>query len=63
MLSTALTLTRPVVGAGAALGDYAFVQAGFLQLDITKGYELLAIGVVAGFSERCVFGLVGTAPK
>jgi 8-oxo-dGTP diphosphatase len=61
MASAVLTLARPAVGAGAALGAYVLVQADFLKLDITSGYVLLGIAFAAGFSERFVFGLVDTA--
>ena len=62
LLSTTLTLARPAVGAGAALGAYALVHAGYPDIALTEGYDALAIAFIAGFSERYVFRLVATGP-
>jgi 8-oxo-dGTP pyrophosphatase MutT (NUDIX family) len=61
--SATMTLARPVVGAGAALGAYIIAEAGFLQLETESGYVLLALGFAAGFSERFIVRLVDTSTK
>ena len=61
--SAAMTLTRPAVGAAAAVGAYVIAEAGFPKLDTTSGYVLLALGFAAGFSERFIVGLVEATTK
>jgi hypothetical protein len=52
LASATMTLTRPAVGAGAALAAFVIAEADFLKLDTTSGYVLLALSFAAGFSER-----------
>jgi hypothetical protein len=63
LTSATMTLTRPVVGTGAALAAVVIAEAGFLKLDTASGYVLLAVSFTAGFSERYIVRLVDTATK
>ena len=63
LTSAAMTLTRPAVGAAAAVGAYVIAEAGFPKLDTSSGYVLLALGFAAGFSERFIVGLVEATTK
>lgn len=53
-----MTFVRPLVGAGAALAVYWFVQAGLIQIGGGGQAGLLAISFASGFSERLVMRAV-----
>jgi hypothetical protein len=62
--SSAITITRPALGAAAALGVYAIAAGGLLNLDLTDEeahLTVLALAFAAGFSERFVLSAVGLA--
>ena len=62
--SSFLTITRPALGAAAALGVYAITVSGALNLDFTDReahLTVLALAFASGFSERFVVSAVGTA--
>ena len=53
LLDSWLTLSRPIIGAVAALAISAFLISGLIQLGIyLTEYLILAISFAAGFSER-----------
>jgi putative (di)nucleoside polyphosphate hydrolase len=62
--SSLVTITRPALGAAAALGVYAIAASGLLNISL-EGNEahltVLALAFAAGFSERLVLSAVGTA--
>jgi hypothetical protein len=62
--SSLITITRPALGAAAALGVYAIVASGILNIAL-EGEEahltVLALAFAAGFSERLVLSAVGAA--
>lgn len=62
--SSAITITRPALGAAAALGVYAIAASGILNIAL-EGEEahltILALAFAAGFSERLVLSAVGAA--
>ncbi len=62
--SSLVTITRPALGAAAALGVYAITVSGLLNISL-EGEEAhltgLALAFAAGFSERLVISAVGTA--
>ena len=59
-----ITITRPALGAAAALGAYAIAASGLLNISL-EGEEahltVLALAFAAGFSERLVLSAVGAA--
>jgi hypothetical protein len=59
ILNKYLTLTKPLVGAAAAIVVLVFVSTGFINLETTEAYQYLAIAFVSGFSERLITGAVG----
>jgi 8-oxo-dGTP pyrophosphatase MutT (NUDIX family) len=62
--SSAITITRPVLGGAAALGVYAIATSGVLNLRVEgdKAHlTVLALAFAAGFSERLVLAAVGAA--
>lgn len=62
--SSLITITRPALGAAAALGVYAIAAGGLLNLDLTDEeahIAVLALAFAAGFSERFVLSAVGAA--
>jgi hypothetical protein len=60
-MASKLTVTRPFIGAAAALGVFAILEAGFLKLDAGEEAALaLALGFAAGFSDRLVMGIIGS---
>lgn len=62
-LSTAaITLTRPVLGAAAAVAAYSFLQAGIISVKPAGGFEYLVVAFAAGFSERLILRAVGKVP-
>ena len=64
LTSAAMTLTRPAVGAAAAVGAFVIAEAGFPKLDTSDAYVLLALAFAAGFSERFIVSLVeGTGKR
>jgi 8-oxo-dGTP diphosphatase len=54
LLNSWFTLTRPVVGAIAALAIHAFLLSGLLAFGETTIHLVLAVSFAAGFSERLV---------
>lgn len=62
--SSLVTITRPALGAAAALGVYAITVSGLLNISL-EGEEahltVLALAFAAGFSERLVLSAVGAA--
>jgi hypothetical protein len=62
--SSVITITRPALGAAAALGVYAIAASGILNISL-EGEEahltVLALAFAAGFSERLVLSAVGAA--
>jgi hypothetical protein len=62
--SSIITITRPALGAAAALGVYAIAASGLLNISL-EGEEahltVLALAFAAGFSERLVLSAVGAA--
>jgi hypothetical protein len=62
--SSIITITRPALGAAAALGVYAIAASGILNISL-EGEEahltVLALAFAAGFSERVVLSAVGAA--
>lgn len=64
MASYPITITRPALGAAAALGVYAAVVSGILNIavDGDRGrLTVLALAFAAGFSERLVLAAVEAA--
>jgi hypothetical protein len=62
--SSVITITRPALGAAAALGLYAIAASGALNIDFTDKeahLTVLALAFAAGFSERLVLSAVGAA--
>lgn len=60
--SSAITVTRPALGAAAALGIYAIAASGLLNIDLEREQaqlSVLAFSFAAGFSERLVLSAVG----
>ncbi len=55
----AITVSRPIVGAAAAVAAYMFLKVGIVPLKESAGVEYLLIAFVAGFSERFVLSAVG----
>ena len=55
-----ITLARPYLGAAAALGVYAVLVAGLLQVEIARddGLAVLAFAFASGFTERLVLRAV-----
>jgi hypothetical protein len=64
LASSLITITRPALGAAAALGVYAIAASGLLNISL-EGEEahltVLALAFAAGFSERLVLSAVGAA--
>jgi hypothetical protein len=62
--SSLITITRPALGAAAALGVYVIAASGFLNISL-RGDEahltILALAFASGFSERLVLSAVGAA--
>lgn len=62
--SSVITITRPALGAAAAVGVYAIAASGILNIQL-EGDEahltILALAFAAGFSERLVLSAVGAA--
>jgi 8-oxo-dGTP pyrophosphatase MutT (NUDIX family) len=56
-----ITLMRPVLGMGAALGVAVVATSGLLPIEVTSAYTLLAIAFAAGFSERFLIRAVNSA--
>ena len=59
-----ITITRPALGAAAALGVYAIATSGILNISLEGEREhltVLALAFAAGFSERFVLSAVGAA--
>jgi hypothetical protein len=59
-----ITITRPALGAAAALGVYAIAASGFLNIELDDEQAhltVLALAFAAGFSERLVISAVGAA--
>jgi vacuolar-type H+-ATPase subunit E/Vma4 len=52
LLSSWLTISRPIVGAIAALAISMFLLSGLIQLGTLTEYLILAVSFGAGFSER-----------
>ena len=62
--SSIITITRPALGAAAALGVYAIAASGLLNISLDEQeahLTILALAFAAGFSERLVLSAVGTA--
>jgi hypothetical protein len=62
--SALITITRPTLGAAAALGVYAIAASGLLNIsleDQEAHLTILALAFAAGFSERLVLSAVGAA--
>jgi hypothetical protein len=62
--SSLITITRPALGAAAALGLYAIAASGALNVDLTDEQAhltVLALAFGSGFSERLVVSAVGAA--
>lgn len=62
--SSLITITRPSLGAAAALGVYAIAASGLLNISLDEQdahLTILALAFAAGFSERLVMSAVGTA--
>jgi hypothetical protein len=59
-----ITITRPTLGAAAALGVYAVAASGLLNISLEEEgahLTILALAFAAGFSERLVLSAVGAA--
>jgi hypothetical protein len=63
--SSIITITRPALGAAAALGVYAIAVSGVLNIDFDNEEQahltVLALAFASGFSERLVVRAVGAA--
>ena len=62
--SSLITITRPALGAAAALGVYAIAASGLLNISVEDEeahLTVLALAFAAGFSERLVLSAVGAA--
>jgi putative (di)nucleoside polyphosphate hydrolase len=60
-LASKLTVARPFIGAAAALGVFAILEAGFLKLDTGDAATVaLAVAFASGFSDRLVMGIIGS---
>jgi hypothetical protein len=63
--SSIITITRPALGAAAALGVYAIAVSGILNIDFDDEERahltVLALAFASGFSERLVVRAVGAA--
>ena len=62
--SSSITITRPALGAAAALGVYAIAASGILNIaleDEEAHLTVLALAFAAGFSEQLVLKAVGAA--
>jgi hypothetical protein len=62
--SSLITITRPALGAAAALGVYAIAASGLLNISVEEQeahLTILALAFAAGFSERLVLSAVGAA--
>jgi hypothetical protein len=62
--SSLITITRPALGAAAALGVYAIAASGLLNISLDEQeahLTILALAFAAGFSERLVLSAVGAA--
>jgi hypothetical protein len=62
--SSLITITRPTLGAAAALGVYAIAASGLLNISLEEQeahLTILALAFAAGFSERLVLSAVGAA--
>ena len=65
LASSIITITRPALGAAAALGVYAIAVSGVLNIDFDNEEQahltVLALAFASGFSERLVVRAVGAA--
>lgn len=62
--SSLVTITRPALGAAAALGVYAITVSGLLNISLEAEeahLTVFALAFAAGFSERLVLSAVGAA--
>jgi hypothetical protein len=62
--SSLITITRPSLGATAALGVYAVAASGLLNISLDNKeahLTILALAFAAGFTERLVLSAVGAA--
>ena len=59
----AIVYVRPLFGAAAAVGVYAFMRSGIIQVQTNNDAAVLAVSFVAGFTERLVTSAVGAVAQ
>ena len=59
IVAGAITYARPLFGAAAALGVFAFLESGVIALHPNNVAATLAVSFAAGFTERFVVAAAG----